>query len=59
MRTRRTLLNARAARKTANARNSRNAGTRTLLLQRLEAETDPKMPTGKTNPDTMHDHDQM
>ncbi|QQP90672.1 hypothetical protein IGS68_05395 [Skermanella sp. TT6] len=25
----------------------------------LEAETDPSVPTGKTNPDTMHDHDQM
>jgi hypothetical protein len=25
--------------------------------QTLEAETDPNIPTGKTNPDTMHDHD--
>ena len=25
--------------------------------QALEAEADPKIPTGKTNPDAMHDHD--
>jgi hypothetical protein len=25
--------------------------------QTLDAETDPNIPTGKTNPDTMHDHD--
>jgi hypothetical protein len=25
--------------------------------QILEAEADPSMPTGKTNPDAMHDHD--
>jgi hypothetical protein len=25
--------------------------------QTLEAEADPNIPTGKTNPDAMHDHD--
>ncbi|GEO37679.1 hypothetical protein GGE65_000898 [Skermanella aerolata] len=25
--------------------------------QTVDAEADPSMPTGKTNPDTQHDHD--
>ncbi|EWY41853.1 hypothetical protein N825_24765 [Skermanella stibiiresistens SB22] len=27
--------------------------------QTLDAEADPNMPTGKTNPDAQRDHDQM
>jgi hypothetical protein len=26
-------------------------------MQTLDAEADPSIPTGKTNPDAMHDHD--